>query len=220
MDATIALQLAALHEADQRLVSLARRHYALQRARERASGMRDLTEELGREQLRRYRLENERLSDLSWELADLELRLRELREQRADGGDVLLDREVQSLEQRHHQLEDHVLEQMLRTDELGRQSPAAQQQFDRQQAQLNQRERRLSALLARIEGRIAEADARRRRLAGQLPPAVLAHYEALRTSAGGEQLARVQAGRCSACGATISAEPITCPSCGRFLLGS
>jgi hypothetical protein len=215
-------QLLALQGADRRLASLARRHFALLQARERDRSLRELNDELAREQLRRLRAENERLSDLSWELADLEQRLQELRAQNP-GGDVLLVREIQSLQRRHDELEEYVLEQMLRTDELSRSAPVEQQQTDQLDARIGRHEQRLWALLARVESQIAQTDARRRQLAASLPAGMLARYEALRPLTDNRPLARVREARCEVCVSPIPAdlaavEQPSCPGCGRLLL--
>ena len=57
-------------------------------------------------------------NDSSWELADVEQRLRELAEQREGPGDPLLEREIVHLTRQRAQLEEHVLTQLLQVDEL------------------------------------------------------------------------------------------------------
>ena len=58
-------------------------------------------------------------SDLSWELADLEQRLNDLKAQREGPGDPLVEREIASLSAARAALEERVLGQMLLVDELG-----------------------------------------------------------------------------------------------------
>ena len=57
-------------------------------------------------------------NDSSWELADVEQRLRELAEQREGPGDPLLEREIVHLTRQRVQLEERVLTQLLQVDEL------------------------------------------------------------------------------------------------------
>jgi hypothetical protein len=57
-------------------------------------------------------------SDLSWELADLEQRLRDLKEQREGPRDPLIEREIASLSAARAALEERVLGQMLLVDDL------------------------------------------------------------------------------------------------------
>jgi chromosome segregation ATPase len=57
-------------------------------------------------------------SDLAWELEDLEHHLYDLRRRREGPGDLLLERELASMTQRHAVLEEQALAQMLHVDEL------------------------------------------------------------------------------------------------------
>jgi chromosome segregation ATPase len=66
-------------------------------------------------------------SDLSWELADLEQRLRDLQEQRAGPRDPLLEREFASITGQRGVLEEQVLAQMLLVDELAARAAAEEQ---------------------------------------------------------------------------------------------
>jgi hypothetical protein len=68
--------------------------------------------------IRELKLARAVASDLSWELADLEQRLRDLKEQREGPGDPLLEREIASLSAARAVLEERVLGQMLLVDDL------------------------------------------------------------------------------------------------------
>ncbi|GIV97220.1 MAG: hypothetical protein KatS3mg057_1877 [Herpetosiphonaceae bacterium] len=70
--------------------------------------------------LRQLKLAHERLSDLAWELEELELRLQPLQAQLQEGGtvDPLVRREVELLRRRRSEQEELILQQMLRIDEL------------------------------------------------------------------------------------------------------
>jgi hypothetical protein len=74
--------------------------------------------ELRQAAIRELKLARALASDLSWELADLEQRLRDLLEQREGPGDPLLEREIASLSAARAALEERVLRQMLLVDEL------------------------------------------------------------------------------------------------------
>ena len=68
--------------------------------------------------LREARLARAAANDSSWELADVEQRLRELTEQREGPGDPLLEREIVHLTRQSAQLEERVLTQLLQVDAL------------------------------------------------------------------------------------------------------
>ena len=68
--------------------------------------------------LREARLAHAAANDSSWELADVEQRLRELAEQREGPGDPLLEREIVHLTRQSAQLEERVLTQLLQVDAL------------------------------------------------------------------------------------------------------
>jgi hypothetical protein len=67
---------------------------------------------------REVKLARAAANDSSWELADLEQRLRELTEQREGPGDPLLEREIAHLTGQRAQLEERVLTQLLLVDDL------------------------------------------------------------------------------------------------------
>lgn len=74
-------------------------------------------------------------SDLAWELADLEHQLHDLRQRREGPGDLLLERELASMTQRHAAFEEQALAQMLHVDELAARYAAEEQALaDRERA--------------------------------------------------------------------------------------
>ncbi|HJZ48086.1 MAG TPA: hypothetical protein VKE41_13000 [Roseiflexaceae bacterium] len=81
----------------------------------------------GQAALREVKLARAAASDLSWELADVEQRLRELNEQREGPGDPLLEREIASLTTSRAVLEERVLAQMLLVDDLAARAGEAEQ---------------------------------------------------------------------------------------------
>jgi predicted nucleic acid-binding Zn-ribbon protein len=179
-------------------------------------------DQLAFERLRQTRLAHERLSDLSWELEDLEQRLRELEGQGPGSGDVLLDREVMRLRQRHDLLEDDVLEQMLQTDELDRDLLSERAKLARQTSRHTGHVQRLQQLIERVEQRLAALDAQRAVLVVQLPPPLLARYEALRATTHNTPVAGLRDGHCEVCGGAALMTPRdawgSCAACGRLLI--
>ena len=77
--------------------------------------------------LRELKLARAAASDLSWELADVEQRLGDLKAQREGPEDPLMEREIASLASRRAALEERVLRQMLLVDELVARDIAADQ---------------------------------------------------------------------------------------------
>jgi hypothetical protein len=68
--------------------------------------------------LREVKLARAAASDSSWDLAEVEQRLRDLKEQREGPGDLLLEREIAHLTGQRAKLEERVLTQLLLVDEL------------------------------------------------------------------------------------------------------
>jgi chromosome segregation ATPase len=95
-------------------------------------------------------------SDLSWELEDLEQRLRDLKGQREGPGDPLLDRELVSIAARRAELEERVLAQMLLVDELARHATAEEQALGEEERAWTQLKAALEAERARITGQLGE----------------------------------------------------------------
>jgi hypothetical protein len=68
--------------------------------------------------LREVKLARAAASDSSWDLAEVEQRLRDLKEQREGPGDLLMEREIAHLTGQRAKLEERVLTQLLLVDEL------------------------------------------------------------------------------------------------------
>jgi hypothetical protein len=113
-----------------------------------------LTDERAQRQaaIRELKLARAVASDLSWELADLEQRLRDLLDQREGPADQLLEREIASLSAARAALEERVLGQMLLVDELVARAAALEQALSLTEQAWAERE---AALLAERD-RIAE----------------------------------------------------------------
>jgi cell division protein FtsB len=141
--------------------------------RELAEALERLNQELaaGRAQLDQRRIEQRTaigrlksmrgaLSDLAWELEELEQRLRDLQAQREGPSDPLAEREIASIRGRRAVLEEQLLTQMLLVDELAATIAAEEQQLAIASDEWGARETRLVAererittLLARKTGR-------------------------------------------------------------------
>jgi hypothetical protein len=68
--------------------------------------------------LREVKLARAAARDCSWDLADVEQRLRDLKEQREGPGDLLMEREIAHLTRRQAKLEERVLTLLLLVDDL------------------------------------------------------------------------------------------------------
>ena len=68
--------------------------------------------------LREVKLARAAASDCSWDLADVEQRLCDLKEQREGPGDLLMEREIAQLTVQRAQQEERVLTQLLLVDDL------------------------------------------------------------------------------------------------------
>jgi hypothetical protein len=92
----------------------------------------------------------ERASDLAWELEDLEQRLRDLADQRGGPIDPLLERELTSMAGQRMALEEQLLTELLRIDELLASIAAGEQALDTQERLWLAREQALIAERERI----------------------------------------------------------------------
>ncbi len=82
-----------------------------------------------REQLEQLKTTNAALHELAWEIEEVEQRLRELFAQREGPTDILAEREINELQRRQAELEDEMLHQMLRADELAAQVAHVQREL-------------------------------------------------------------------------------------------
>lgn len=87
-----------------------------------------------REQLHQLKSANATLHELAWEIEEVEQRLQALLGQQEGPIDILTEREIKELKRQHAELEDRMLDQMLRTDELAAQVARVQQEM-KQRAQ-------------------------------------------------------------------------------------
>lgn len=99
--------------------------------RELAAGQAQLHERQTQQRAAISRLKGLRgaLSDLAWELEELEQRLRDLQALREGPNDPLVEREIASIRGRRAALEEQLLTQMLQVDELAASIAAEEQQL-------------------------------------------------------------------------------------------
>ncbi len=175
-----------------------------------------------------------RLQDLELELGGLQQRSSQL-EKELYSGSVLAPRELenmrresQALKRRVDQLEDQVLELMVRIEELTplvEQGAAELAQFESAwEQEMASGRREYGELRAHLEALKADRDALRQ----QIPSRELALYDELRRSKGGRPLAPMIEGVCQVCRVTVPTHKVavaqggadtvaTCEGCGRIL---
>lgn len=129
--------------------------------RELATGQAQLDERRARQRAAIGQLKGMRaaLSDLSWELEEVEQRLRDLQAQREGPSDPLAEREIASLLGKRAGLEERILAQMLSVDELAgavsaeeRLLPAALDEWAAHASALEAKRAQLAELLAQSGG--------------------------------------------------------------------
>jgi hypothetical protein len=97
-------------------------------------------------------------SDSSWDLADVEQRLNDLKEQREGPGDLLMEREIAHLTGRRAKLEERVLTQLLLVDDLIARTQVEEQALASAEQDWAMREAILIAKRDHISQWIATAD--------------------------------------------------------------
>jgi chromosome segregation ATPase len=100
------------------------------------------------------------LSDLAWELEELEQRLRDLQAQREGPNDPLAEREIASIRGRRTALEEQLLRQMLEIDELAANIAAEEQLLATANDEWAARETALLAERARVAALVAQKTGR------------------------------------------------------------
>ena len=141
-----------------------------------------------------------------------------------------LRHELESLAKRQGDLEDLVLEHMERREEIESRLSALRTESDGLTADLDAASARRDAAFAEID---ADASARREErtiLAGEMPADLLALYEKVRASSGGQGAAALHRGRCEGCHLSLPPtdlarfraapedEVLRCEECRRILV--
>jgi predicted nucleic acid-binding Zn-ribbon protein len=138
-----------------------------------------------------------------------------------------MQNELASLRRRQQQLEDDLLEAMVRSEDGQTAVGGAQQTLDKAQAIWAGSQTDLLYEKERLEKELADLTAQRKRATADIDPASLAKYEALRLKKRGQPVALLQGDSCALCGveqtSTVaqqvrqSAQLVYCESCGRIL---
>ena len=166
-------------------------------------------------------------------IADLQTRLGRTQE-RLYSGSITSVKEMEAAEEERAttekgiaEHEDHLLEVMVKTEEVDDTLAKGRQVVVRLE---NQRNMDVAALTVKAEETRASLDElspRRDRIRTSVPGSVLHRYDSLRSSKGGTAIAKVERGMCSGCRLTLSTseqqrirstvEPMQCSSCHRIL---
>lgn len=153
------------------------------------------------------------------------------------GGKVVNPREVENLQKEIVVLKSQRSEMDGRILELWEATPPAQQAVEEVQKRIDAKKRDLAEyqkkalqVKAELETQFKERSAQRPIAAKEVPPALLARYEAIRQKHGGIGMARVnKKSGCEACGTNIPTKNVetakegklvTCESCHRILYAS
>jgi predicted nucleic acid-binding Zn-ribbon protein len=205
-----------------RLVELDERRAAVEAADVEPRTQRD---DLAREQ--------KRLED---EVATVEDKVAHV-DQQLYGGGVTSPKEAQafqadleSLKRRQSQLEDQVLELMEQIEPLDAQLADTEAQLAALAAERAEVAGALEAAVAEVDAELDAVVAAREALVAQVPEALVAEYERLRSSMGGVAVAKLAGATCQGCHLSLAAAEVDeirrqpadavvhCPDCGRLLV--
>lgn len=190
----------------------------------------------------RHRLEEaqERLQTWQSKQRDLELEIESLSskttrsKERLYGGKVTnpkelsdLEAEIASLKRRRQKLEDELLEAMINREEAQGARDEAEAHLQEVESDWSTRQADLKQERKELQQRLEEIGKMRESVVPGLGAEPLAVYERVRERKGGQAVAQIRDGVCSACGVTVppSAEwklregsMIHCDTCGRILV--
>ena len=135
--------------------------------------------------------------------------------------------EVAALQRRQNQLEDDLLEAMMRADDGQVMVASAKQALAQALAAQEMTQGRLLAEKAQLEAELTALEAQREEAASPIDAASLKSYEALRPRKGGHPVALLRGNSCAACNIEQTSMTVqqvwagktlvTCGSCGRIL---
>jgi uncharacterized protein len=138
-----------------------------------------------------------------------------------------MQNELASLKRRQSQLEDELLEAMLRSDEGQIAVSEAESTFSQAQVAWSGSQSALLDEQQRLEKELADLTVQRKQAAAAVDPGSLAKYEALRPKKRGQPVSLLQDSSCALCGVEQTsaiaqqvrqgARLIYCESCGRIL---
>ncbi len=212
---------------DQRLASYAREREVLLTEFAERDTLQTLRNQR-RELASQLKSERAHSSDKQWELADLELRLRTLEEQEADGpSDPLAARELVMLRERCAQLEEQVLRQLEHIAKLEAQLVEVERTYEQRASAWSVREPELQTRIDQLGRELEALQAQRQTIVQRLPAGALELYDDLQRRHRGTALAPIRKRQCSVCHARLPAavfdmlampDPLVrCPRCGRVL---
>jgi len=136
--------------------------------------------------------------------------------------------EITYCEKRIRQFEDKILDLMAESEPLERNVKLAEEELKAEKIEVEKQKAEARARTERDKKELQEQEAARRRLAAELPPALVANYERISKKLGrGNAVAEAVDGRCTGCqmmlrpqlfqDLKLSSEVLYCESCGRIL---
>lgn len=141
---------------------------------------------------------------------------------------VALQQNVDMLKRQLARMEEEAFEAILELEQAESNLQRAEEALRLQGAAWQQQERELQSERAALIANARQTKGQREAAAGKLGPDLLKRYDSLRQKHSGLAVARVQAGNCGGCGASLPTairqqahgDALTpCPICGRLLCG-
>lgn len=142
-----------------------------------------------------------------------------------------LQDELNAFDRRRGKLEDEVLERMVEAEPLDRALAATAGQRGELDEEAVALTARITEVEVGIDAELADLDSKRGPLVGQIAPALLARYEALRSRLKGVGVARLDGAKCTGCHLALPAAEVEavrrqardeaiaeCPECDRLLV--
>lgn len=138
-----------------------------------------------------------------------------------------LQKDIASLRRRQQQLEDELLEVMLKREEAENTHTQAQTRLEEIQAQWSAQQADLLRERDALQARLAEIEQERATLLPQIEADILSTYQYLRRRKGGVAIAQMLDGACSACGVALppglewqlrQGKRACCSNCERILV--
>lgn len=139
---------------------------------------------------------------------------------------LALQQNVEMLKRQLSRLEEEALEAILAVEQTEYKLQQAEASLRLQELAWQQQERELQAARSALIAGARQSKSQREAAAGRLSPDLLKRYDTLRQKHNGLAVARVQAGNCGGCGASLPTairqqahgDALTpCPICGRLL---
>jgi len=138
-----------------------------------------------------------------------------------------LQAEIESLKRRRRSIEDTLLDAMINREEAEAAFDTARKHVDEVESSRSTEHAELKAEQKAVGERLEELEQRRTRVASRIDDGSLATYERIRELKGGQAVAQIEGGACSACGVAVApsmewklreGEMIQCDTCLRILV--